>query len=245
MGDSPSELRSPEQLAAAAAGINTLLAAGLLPPDEAEKRLDALRTEASAWALGLELRRSSVGEGASVARLQPSVGSAPLPLAAPPPPPPAAKRSRPEVEHPEFVQDAVKRLRTATGGRTSGTLAAVGSQSVLSMPGFTRTVEHRGEELVVSAPELRFFKKHLCRFHDRGCNFSSDYRGPLTMHERVGCSFNTGARASPRSRRRNRRAWRAVCCSTNLRECWRVYNPLYPAGPPAPKGGLPPSPLNF
>lgn len=194
MGDASCAPRSPEELAAAVAGLNTLVAAGLLPPELAEKQREALAAEASAWARGLELSRSSVGEatGTSVTRPQPSVGSGPLPPAAPPPQSPAAKRSQPEVEHPESVQDAVKRLRTATG-RTRGALAVVGCQSVLSMPGFTRTVKHRGEELAVAPPELRFFKKYRCRFQDLGCNFSSDYRGPCTMHEREGCSFKARA----------------------------------------------------
>ena len=52
--------------------IDPLTAAGLLQPDEAEKRRDALKAEASAWLLSLELRRGSVGEGKSVARVQPS-----------------------------------------------------------------------------------------------------------------------------------------------------------------------------
>ena len=169
MGDAPCAPRSPEELAAAVAGLNTLVASGLLPPELAEKQREALVAEAAAWARGLELRRSSVGEGTgtSVTRPQPSVGSGPLSLAAPSPQPRAAKRSQPETGHPEAVQDAVKRLRTATG-RTSGTLAVVGCRSVLSVPGFTRTVKHRGEELALAPPELRFFKKYKCRFHDLG-----------------------------------------------------------------------------
>ena len=93
MGDAPCAPRSPAELAACAAGIDTLTAAGLLQPDEAEKRRDALKAEASAWLRSLELRRGSVGEGTSVTRLQPSVGCGPLSLAAPQPPPPAAKRN--------------------------------------------------------------------------------------------------------------------------------------------------------
>ena len=196
MGDAPGAPRSPAELAACAAGIDTLAAAGLLQPDEAEKRRDALRAEALSWVRGLEVRRGSVGEGTSVTRLQPSVGSGALSLAAPQPSPSVAKRKRPEVEHPEFVQTAVKRLHTAamSGQRTRGTLAPVGCQSILSMPGFTRTVEHGGEALSV-VPVLRFFKRLRCCFRDSGCEFSSDLRGPLTMHETRGCKFrlDTGA----------------------------------------------------
>ena len=197
MGDAPGAPRSPAELAASAAGIDTLLAAGLLQPAEAEKQRDALKAEALAWARGLELRRGSVGEGTSATPPQPSVGSGPLsvgsgPLAAPQPPPRAAKRRKPEVEHPEFVQDAIKRLDTAAGQRTSGTLAAVGSQSVLAMPGFTCTVQHGGEKLSV-VPVMRFYKRLRCCFKEQGCQFSSDLRGPLTMHERLGCKFNTCA----------------------------------------------------
>ena len=72
MGDSSCAPRSPAELAACAAGIDPLTAAGLLQPDEAGKRRDALKAEASAWLLSLELRRGSVGEGKSVARVQPS-----------------------------------------------------------------------------------------------------------------------------------------------------------------------------
>ena len=73
MGDASCAPRSPAELAACAAGIDPLTAAaGLLQSDEAEKRRDALKAEASACLLILELRRGSVGEGKSVARVQPS-----------------------------------------------------------------------------------------------------------------------------------------------------------------------------
>ena len=44
-------------------------------------------------------------------------------------------------------------------------------------------------------PVLRFFKKLRCCYRDSGCEFSSDLRGPLTMHETRGCKFrlDTGA----------------------------------------------------
>jgi hypothetical protein len=71
MGDAPGAPRSPAELAASAAGIDTLLAAGLLQPAEAEKQRDALKAEALAWARGLELRRGSVGEGTSATPPQP------------------------------------------------------------------------------------------------------------------------------------------------------------------------------
>ena len=104
MDDAPGALRSPGELAACVAGIDMLLAASLVQPDEAEKQRDVLKVEALAWARGLELRRGSVGEGTSMTRLQrPSVGNEPPSLAAPPPPPAAAERPRPDVEHPKFV----------------------------------------------------------------------------------------------------------------------------------------------
>ena len=55
MGDTSGAPRNPEELATLASGVDTLLAAGLLPPDEAERQRDALKSEALAWARGLEL----------------------------------------------------------------------------------------------------------------------------------------------------------------------------------------------
>ena len=56
MGDAPCALLTPEELDVAVVGMLLL---AFLQPELADTRLEALLGEASAWACGLELRRSN------------------------------------------------------------------------------------------------------------------------------------------------------------------------------------------
>jgi transposase-like protein len=64
------------------------------------------------------------------------------------------------------------------------------------MAGFTRTATHRGEEVQLVPPELRYEKVYACCNKGRGCTFSSDFAGPLAMHEKVGCRYAMRAAAA-------------------------------------------------
>jgi hypothetical protein len=84
------------------------------------------------------------------------------------------------------VEPAVQRLQRCSAPASSVPVASRGQRGILSMPGFTRFGTHRGETVRLSPPQMRYAKALLCCNTPRGCSFSSDYPGPLKMHEKVG-----------------------------------------------------------
>ena len=189
--------RSATELAAAARGLKELLDTSLLPQDVYNARLAALKAEA-AELVAAPSARSSIGDAASPAPTtvtpvaaagadtaavqQPSEGSAPPPppqpsAAAAPAQPPREKRERSEAA----AAAALRVLKPAPPLKP----AAAGSRSILSMPGFSKSVVSSGVTYVVEPPPLNFGRYKCCH---AGCSEASDHRNALTIHERF-CAF--------------------------------------------------------
>ena len=139
MEGAAARLRTPQELQAAKADVDSLVACGLLLPADAEKQCEALRLEALEW-LQRDREARSAGEGRAAAGVSPSAGSAPVPepapvLASAPAPAPAKAYATARTADPEAVAKAVSRLEKAKGP-TRAVLSPPGSQSIASMPGF-------------------------------------------------------------------------------------------------------------
>ena len=166
--------RSATELAAAARGLKELLDTSLLPQDVYDARLAALKAEA-AELVAAPRARSSMGDAASPAPTtvtpvaaagadtaavqQPSEGSAPPPppqpsAAAAPAQPPREKRERSEAA----AAAALRVLKPAPPLKP----AAAGSRSILSMPGFSKSVVSSGVTYVVEPPPLNFGRYKCC-----------------------------------------------------------------------------------
>jgi Transposase len=184
--------RSPRTLKTALEAVGDLESAGILSPADAAEQRDALKSEGLAYVRSLGSRREPGGEAAA---------GAPLPA----PPPQQADKLQPQSKPQQaakpqacavprqgeqgWVQSAVQRLEKASAPARSAPAVPLGQRSVLSMAGFTRTATHRGDEVQLAPPVLRYRKAFLCCNEVRGCDFSSDFPGPLKMHEKVGCRY--------------------------------------------------------
>ena len=189
MEGAAARLRTPQELQAAKADVDSLVACGLLLPADAEKQCEALRLEALEW-LQRDREARSAGEGRAAAGVSPSAGSAPGPepapvLASAPAPAPAKAKATARTADPEAVAKAVSRLEKAKGP-TRAVLSPPGSQSIASMPGFQLLVPHRGGLVAVAPAALVHHLTYRCCFSGRGCEFSTNFEGPLIMHRRLG-----------------------------------------------------------
>jgi len=187
--------RSPETLKKAKAAIDALAQEGFITASEAATEAAALREEALAYARSVGRRRTAV-----LQHLPPPPAELTATIAPPPPPPPLPSapqpRAAPQQGEPGYVEAAAQRLQRSSAPASSVPVAPRGQRGILSMPGFTRFGTHRGETVPLPPPQLRYAKALLCCNTSRGCSFSSDYPGPLKMHEKVGCRYGQPAAAA-------------------------------------------------
>lgn len=185
--------RSEADLVAAARRLGDLLAVGLVTQDFYEAEMAPLRQETMA-ALVAPRVRSSVGNAGSPAASAAAArvaGAAPGRLAAAPTSSPAPSQAT-AAAAPARAAAAALDTTPRSEGATHAALRVLkpqkklkiadgGSQSILAMPGFSKTVLSGGVHLEVKPAPLNFGRFHCSRLR---CSFSTDHRNGLTLHER-------------------------------------------------------------
>jgi hypothetical protein len=179
--------RSPRTLKTALEAVGDLESAGILSPADAAEQRDALKSEGLAYVRSLGSRREPGGEAAA---------GAPLPA----PPPQQADKLQPQSKPQQaakpqacavprqgeqgWVQSAVQRLEKASAPARSAPAVPLGQRSVLSMAGFTRTATHRGDEVQLAPPVLRY-RKACCRDRAPPAHLLASWMRP-DVHGRTG-----------------------------------------------------------